>query len=113
MLPVPAKMSNCPRREPYFSPPFSYISPPTDLICVIFLWIICNSITNIIATKMGQNGAILGQVPHFGPFPLKKISIWGAKKAENQPHQIYFSNPRMIWYHKGSPPVLFWDEKRP
>ena len=27
---------------------------------------------------MGQNGAVVGQVPHFGPFSLKKIS----KRAE-------------------------------
>jgi hypothetical protein len=27
---------------------------------------------NSIATKMGQNGAVLGQIPHFGPFPLKE-----------------------------------------
>jgi hypothetical protein len=32
-------MSNCPRREPYFSPSFSHISPPTDLSYVIFIWI--------------------------------------------------------------------------
>jgi len=30
---------------------------------------------------MGQNGAVLGQMPHFGPFPLKKISKRGAKKG--------------------------------
>jgi hypothetical protein len=43
------------------------------------------SIKNIIATKMGQNGAVLGQIPHFGPFPLEKISKRGARKVENQP----------------------------
>jgi hypothetical protein len=30
---------------------------------------------------MGQNGAVLGQMPHFGPFPLKKISKRDAKKG--------------------------------
>ena len=30
---------------------------------------------------MGQNGAVVGQVPHFGPIPLVKISIKGAKKG--------------------------------
>jgi hypothetical protein len=37
---------------------------------------------------MGQNGAVLGQLPHFGPilahfgpFSLKKISKRGAKKG--------------------------------
>jgi len=34
---------------------------------------------------MGQNGAAFGQLPHFGPFPLEKISKRGAKKVENQP----------------------------
>ena len=40
MLPAGAKMSVCLRRESYFSPPFSHISPPTDLICVIFIRIV-------------------------------------------------------------------------
>jgi hypothetical protein len=62
---------------------------------------------------MGQNGAVLGQIPYFGPFPLKKISKRGAKKKENQPSPNILFNPRMIRYHKGLPPVLFWDEKRP
>jgi len=31
---------------------------------------------------MGQNGAVVGQVPYFGPFPLEKISKRGAKKGE-------------------------------
>jgi hypothetical protein len=30
------------------------------------------TIKDIIATKMGQNGAVVGQIPHFGPFALKK-----------------------------------------
>jgi len=30
---------------------------------------------------MGQNGAVLGRMPHFGPFPLKKISKRDAKKG--------------------------------
>jgi hypothetical protein len=38
-------------------------------------------IKNIIATKMGRNRAIVGQVPHFGPFPLELISKRGAKKG--------------------------------
>ena len=43
---------------------------------------------------MGQNGAVLGQMPHFGPFPLKKISKRGAKKVGNQPLPNNFSNSR-------------------
>ena len=30
---------------------------------------------------MGQNGAVIGQIPHFGPFPFEKICIRGAKKG--------------------------------
>jgi hypothetical protein len=30
---------------------------------------------------MGQNGAVVGHVPHFGPFPLEKNSKRGAKKG--------------------------------
>ena len=40
ILPAGAKMSACLRREPYFSPPISHFSPPTDLICVIIVWIV-------------------------------------------------------------------------
>jgi len=34
------------------------------------------------------------------------------KRWKTNLHQICFSKPKMIWYHKGSPPFLFWDEKR-
>jgi len=34
----------------------------------------------MIATKMGQNGAVNGHVPHYGPLPLK-ICKRGAKKG--------------------------------
>ena len=30
---------------------------------------------------MGQNGAVIGQLTHFGPFPFEKISKRGAKKG--------------------------------
>ena len=43
---------------------------------------------------MGQNGAVLGQIPHFGPFPLEKISKRGAKKVENQPSPIILFKPQ-------------------
>jgi len=39
---------------------------------------------NIIATKIGRNGAVVGQVPHFGPFPLEKISKGVPKRVEYQ-----------------------------
>jgi hypothetical protein len=89
MLPVPAKMSNCPLREPYFSPSFSHISPPTDLICVSFVWIIYIPIKNTVATKLGHNKAVLGQIPHFGPFPLEKISTRGCQKGGNSTFTKY------------------------
>ena len=34
------------------------------------------------------------------------------KRCKANLHQMYFSKPRMIWYHKGSHPVLVWEEKR-
>jgi hypothetical protein len=34
---------------------------------------------------MGQNDPVVGQILHFGPFPLKKFNMRGAKKVENQP----------------------------
>ena len=33
---------------------------------------------------MGQNRAVFGQIPYFGPFPFKKISKRGAQKVGNQ-----------------------------
>ena len=91
MLPVSAQSnwSNCPQREPYFSPSFSHISPPTDLICVSFVWIIYIPIKNTVATKLGQNKAVLGQIPHFGPFPLEKISTRGCQKGGNSTFTKY------------------------
>ena len=62
---------------------------------------------------MGQNGAAFGQLPHVGPFPLEKISKRGAKKVENQLSPNILFKPQDVGCHKGSPPVLFWDEKRP
>ena len=52
------------------------------------------SIKNIIAIKMGQNGAVNGQIPHFGPFPLEKISKRDAKKMENQPSPNILFKPQ-------------------
>jgi hypothetical protein len=102
--------ANCPRREPHFSPPICHISPPTDPICVVFIWVVYILIKNTIATKMGQNGAVVGQVPHFGPFPLEKISKRGGKSVGNQ---VRLSACQTILHHIRSTPVVFWGEKRP
>jgi hypothetical protein len=114
-LQVRAHTSYCPWRAPNISLPIRQISPISAPIWTIkisnmFFWQIY-----IIAINMEWNGPVVGQILHFGPFPLKKISKRGAKKVRNQPspNLNLFSNPRMIWYHKGSPPALFWDEKRP
>jgi len=47
---------------------------------MVFFWY-----TNIIATKKEWNDLVVGQILHFGPFPLQKIDKRGAKKVENQP----------------------------
>jgi hypothetical protein len=47
----------------------------------------------------------------FCHFPWRKSAKGVPKWWKINLHQIYFSNPRMIWYRKG-PPVLFWDEMR-
>ena len=69
-VPVGAHTSNFARREPYFSPKFSHISPPTDLICVIFIWIVyvnkgyhCN-----------KNGA--KRPSSWSDTPFWPISLW-------------------------------------
>ena len=50
---------------------------------------------NIIATKMGQNGAVLGQIPHYGPFSAEKKTAKGVpKRVENQVQpNLVFSIP--------------------
>ena len=73
---------------------------------------------------MEWNDPVVGQKLHFGPFPFllpknpslptsRKSTPGVPKRWKANLHQICFSNPRLFWYHKGSPPVLFWDEKRP
>jgi hypothetical protein len=42
---------------------------------------------NIIATKMGRNGAVLGHIPHFGPFSLK-LAEGVPKRWKINLHQI-------------------------
>jgi hypothetical protein len=49
---------------------------------------------NIIATKMGQNGAVLGQIPHFGPLPLGENQQKGCQKGGNQPSPNILSKPQ-------------------
>jgi hypothetical protein len=101
-------MSNCPRREPYFSPPFSHILPPTDLICVISIWIVYILVKNILPTKMGQNGAVLGEILHFG-----KTAKGCQKRWKTKFHQIWFSALLTAPCYVRSTSVLFWGEKKP
>jgi hypothetical protein len=54
----------------------------------------------------------MARYPILAHFPLRK-SAKGVPERWEINLQIYLSNPRMIWYHKGSHPVLFWDERRP
>ena len=109
---VAAHMPNCPRREPYISPPFSHISPPTDLISVII--IILLHLSKYYCNKIGAKQSSTWPDTPFWPISLIRKSAKGVpKRWKINLHQIFFSNPRMIWYHKRSPLVLFWDEKRP
>ena len=85
MLPAGAHMLYCPRREPYFSPSFSHISPPNDLICVIFIWIVYISIKIFLQQKWGKTEQHLARHPILAYFPtisLREISKRGAKKVE-------------------------------
>ena len=59
---------------------------------------------------MGQNGAVVGQIP-FWPISLKKISKRGAKKVEIQPNVLFKPQDGLVSCRKSS--VLIWDEKRP
>ena len=43
---------------------------------------------------MGQNGAVLGQISHFGPFHLLKTAKGVPKRVDNQvPPNLVFSIP--------------------
>jgi hypothetical protein len=88
-------MPGKPRRAPHFSPPICHISPPTDPSFVIFTGIVYILIKNGIATKIRQNEAVFGQVPHFGPFPFKKAAKGVPKRVEQvqDPPNPVFSIP--------------------
>jgi hypothetical protein len=62
---------------------------------------------------MGQDGAVVGQVPHLGTFPWEKIRRRGAKKGGIEFYQIRFSASQTVHHHKISTLVVFWGEKRP
>jgi len=60
---------------------------------------------------MGQNVAVAGQVPHFGPFPLEKQQKGCQKEWITKFHQIRFSACQTISHHKKySCGVLKWKE---
>jgi hypothetical protein len=63
--------------------------------------------------EWGKIEQYLARYPILAHFPSRKSAKGVPKRWEINIHQIYFSNPRMIMYHKESLPVLFWDEKRP
>ena len=72
-------MPNCPWREPYFSPPFCHISPPTDLICVIFIWIIHIFIKTLLQQNWCKTEQYLARYPNLAQFP----QIKSAKGCQN------------------------------
>ena len=78
-------MSDFARREPYRSPPFSHISPPTNLICVVLYESSTSYIIIPLQQKWGKTEQYLARYPILAHFPYKKVSKRGAKKVENQP----------------------------
>jgi hypothetical protein len=59
-------------------------------------------IKNIIATKMGKTEQYLAKYPIWAHFPYRKSAKEVQKRWKINLHQMYFSNTRMVWYHKGS-----------
>ena len=59
---------------------------------------------------MGWNGPVVGQIPHFGPFSLQKISERGAKEVENQvpPNPVFSTPTNLESYKKHTYRVLGW-----
>jgi len=78
----------------------------------LFKW--CFLINTYHCNKNGVKRPSSWSETPFWPISLKSKSTKGVpKRWKTNLHQICFIKPRMIWYHKGSPPVLFWDAKRP
>jgi len=61
---------------------------------------------------MRQNDPVVGQILHFGLFPLEKINERGAKKVGNQtsPYLLFKIQDDLVSYRKCC--HLVWDEKR-
>ena len=95
-VPVGAHTSNFARRRPYFSPLFSHISPPTDLICVILIWIIYISIKISLQQKWGKTEQYLARYPNLAHFPLRKSAKGVPKRWKANRHQVYSFKPWMI-----------------
>jgi hypothetical protein len=55
----------------------------------------------------------LARYPILAHFPSRKSAKGVLKRWKINLHHIYFSNFRMICYHKGSPPVLFGMKRGP
>jgi len=56
---------------------------------------------------MGQNGAVLGEIPHFGPFPKEKQQKGCQNGWKTRFHQIWFSALQMTPYYVRSTCVVF------
>ena len=112
MLPAGAKLSVYPRREPkqHLTTKLSYLTTNWPDLCHFYM----NSLhfnKNSIATKMGRNGAVVGQVPHFGPFPFNKFSKRGAKKGgKPSSAKSGFQRVKRFLIIKESCRVLRWKE---
>jgi hypothetical protein len=48
----------------------------------------------------------------YSIFTWRKSTKGVPKRWKTNLHQIYSLKPRVIWHHKGSVAILFWDEKR-
>ena len=68
---------------PLFTTNLSYLTTNWPDLCH-FVWTVYILIKNSIATNMGRNGAVVGQVPHFGPFPFQKSAKGVPKRMEYQ-----------------------------
>ena len=84
-MPVPGRMSNFPRRGPYFPVPICHISPPTTPILVIFY------IDVVLKRPSSWSNTPLG------PISLRENQEKGCQKGEkNNLHRIYFLKARLV-----------------
>jgi len=95
-------MPNCPRRKPHFSPPTCQISPPTDPIRVIFIWI-----AGSVKQAFGRH---VSNIRDHGVKSYRLVYVW--VKSRRGGVQLFFwdtPTPDVVVVFLGGLQFFFWD----